>query len=117
MVGTGEKVSVLNHPWLVGDKDPYVSTRSLGLMDKCVSSLFVAGSRQWDVDLVCDMFNNRDVRLILGTPLSPSATNDFWSWQRERTCDFFVRSVYKLIHGRHQVREGANNSNFWRALW
>ncbi|XP_030487389.1 uncharacterized protein LOC115704315 [Cannabis sativa] len=82
-----------------------------------VNSLLNVDDRSWDVSLVQDMFNVRDANLILGIPLSFSATNDHWAWVGEKSGHYSVKSAYNLLQNQKNSRSGENNSGFWRKLW
>ncbi|XP_060969649.1 uncharacterized mitochondrial protein AtMg00310-like [Cannabis sativa] len=96
IIGSGDTVSILNHPWLPVQDNPYVSTIHPGLTSH-VSSLFHVHSHSWDYDLVRDMFNNRDADIILGIPLSSNVSIDTWSCEGERTGEFSVKSAYNML--------------------
>ncbi|XP_060973984.1 uncharacterized protein LOC115694947 [Cannabis sativa] len=71
----------------------------------------------WDVDLVHDMFNERDANLILSISLSSSRLCDvlYWSW--ESSGHFSVKSVYKFLQLSKELGAQDDNSVFWNTLW
>ena len=62
----GGNISVWNDPCL---KDPtnfkISSTSILGPEDICVYDLFIPGHLEWDIELLGEKFNDRDVREIM----------------------------------------------------
>uniref|UniRef100_A0A803QR46 Uncharacterized protein n=1 Tax=Cannabis sativa TaxID=3483 RepID=A0A803QR46_CANSA len=117
IIGPGTTTSILAHPWLSDNDNPFVTSTTLGLNHHTVDSLFHVHDRSWDDSLVRDMFNVRDSTLILSIPLSFSAIDDHWAWIGEKTGYFSVKSAYKLLQTQKSNRPGDNNSSFWRKLW
>lgn len=114
--GTCQEVSIFHHPWLSCNDNPFVSFWHPVLVNESVSSLLIEGSREWDVDLVQDLFNSRDTNLILGIPLSAAAVQDFWSWKGESSGHFLVKSAYKMLQDLNHNPSVDANSGFWRSL-
>lgn len=70
-VGDGKSVGVWGSPWLPDHVNPYVSTPILSYLgNPCVNYLFLPDTVRWDVDLVRDIFNERDAHFILNLPTS-----------------------------------------------
>lgn len=76
-VGKGTTISILNDP------DPYVFTSHEALHHKTVDALINLEHNAWDVDLIKNIFVDRDVQLIHSIPLKPS-DEDTWYWKRDR---------------------------------
>ncbi|XP_060972464.1 uncharacterized mitochondrial protein AtMg00310-like [Cannabis sativa] len=70
VIANGTAVSILHDPWLPNDSNPFVLSTNPGLVDQYVSSLMITGERSWDVELLNDMFEERDVNLIRSIQLS-----------------------------------------------
>ncbi|KAM7529995.1 hypothetical protein LguiB_033405 [Lonicera macranthoides] len=49
---------------------------------------------QWDIDIVNDLFNERDRDQILAVPLSAKQQNDRWMWHWDKKGRCTVRSGY-----------------------
>ncbi|KAM6587325.1 hypothetical protein CsatA_009930 [Cannabis sativa] len=116
-IGTGSSTSILHHPWLPDASNPYITSSHVGLIGHEVSSRFSMDDRSWDVELVRDMFNERDANLILSIPLSFSTSSDFWSWSDESTGQFSVKNAYGILQASKDPRTGNNNSGFWQKFW
>lgn len=56
------------------------------------------GVHRWDVDLISDMFNERDRNLILGIPLNDDIHEDFYYWNEDRLGVYTVKIAYNHIH-------------------
>lgn len=57
-------------PWLPDVENPYIVTPEPIYLNKpCVQNLFSPSQKQWDYDLLRDMFCQRDVDLITSVPI------------------------------------------------
>ncbi|XP_062102834.1 uncharacterized protein LOC133812999 [Humulus lupulus] len=90
------------HPALIGAK---------------VSSLLLVDSREWDVDLLKDLFNDRDLRCILSIPLSNNRPMDSWFWSLEPFGFFTVKSCYKFLQVLKNGEATDLEMTFWKGLW
>lgn len=61
-----------------------------------VSSLMTTGENKWDVDLIQDIFDIRDVNLILEILLQQHET-DRWYWNKEKFEFYSVKTAYIMI--------------------
>ncbi|XP_062099674.1 uncharacterized protein LOC133805509 [Humulus lupulus] len=86
-------------------------------LGKSVSSLLISGVKAWDVDILTDLFNDRDRELITNIPLSVNVEQDTWHWSKEVSRLFTVQSAYNLLKYLHGQWYTDNNSGFWRKLW
>lgn len=75
------------------------------------------GTREWDREVVQDLFEMRDQMLIYGIPLSNRHDDDIRYWCRERSGRFTVKSAYKLLQELKGDWAPNANSGFWRRLW
>ncbi|KAL8113779.1 hypothetical protein AgCh_020904 [Apium graveolens] len=114
-VGKGSSVSIVDDPWIPDIENPYVTTRNEAIKGKTVSNLMVMGERRWDVDLVRDIFNQRDTSLILAT--SVGEDNDGWYWRKEKLGQYSVKSAYILIQENKGHADTIGSSNFWKRMW
>lgn len=81
-VGNGLTVNILEDPWLSNEEDPYIHTVNDALSGTMVSSLLLPEQNQWDIDLLTDMFEERDINLIISTPIRHNETES-WYWRKE----------------------------------
>lgn len=111
----GTNLPIKGTPWLPDVTDPYVHSNSEAFDNQNVSSLMVQGDRQQDVDLIKDLFNERDMHLILSIPLNADI-EDNWYWRHERLGIYTVKSAH-LVLQKIKRNSQENNSGFWRKLW
>ncbi|KAL8108548.1 hypothetical protein AgCh_024858 [Apium graveolens] len=78
------------------DDNPCVLSDNASLMNKPVSSLMVTWEREWDVDLIHDMFEAHNVNLILSIPLSNNDVDSRY-WKKEKLGFYSVKLAYVLI--------------------
>lgn len=74
------------------------------------------GSVAWDVDLIRDIFEERDADLILSIPLRED-DRDTWYWCHEKMGHYSVKSGYIVLQEAKPSIITADNSGFWRKLW
>lgn len=106
-VGSGADVDVLQDPWLPCEDFPFVQTHNEALKGIKVSALMNVDHHRWDIDLIRDMFNNRDANLILSIPIQHKF-HDSWYWTKEKLGHYSVKTAYAAIT---EVREGGNQSD------
>lgn len=104
-------------PWLSEVQNPFVISQHTALQGMTVSNLFKTGSREWDEEIIEDLFDERDRRAIYDIVVSKNCFADTRYWTFEHNGQYTVQSVYKTL----QVtsgRWGANTSaSTWRKLW
>lgn len=96
-LGSGESINITGQPWLQENCNPYVSTVSPVLRDKKVASLLCMDSKEWDIEVVRDVFNERDQECILKIPLSADSSEDVMFWNLEDSGNYSVKSAYRLL--------------------
>ncbi|KAK1398758.1 hypothetical protein POM88_008621 [Heracleum sosnowskyi] len=94
-VGNGTMTSILEDPWLP-DSDPYVHTNHEAVQHKTVDTLMNPERSSWDIDLVTDIFAERDAQLILSIPLNLRDT-DSWFWKYDKLGQYTIKSAYATI--------------------
>lgn len=96
-VGNRMDIQILNQPWLNDRDNPYFSTISLALLNQKVVSLFHTGTKDRDLEILSDIFEFRDHQAILNTVVEHDLDKDTLSWNLEHTCQYTVKSVYRLL--------------------
>lgn len=114
-VGSGTNVDILNDPWLPHFEDPYVHSEHMALIGRKVGALLIPGQNEWDIDLIENIFTERDSRLILSIPLNHTDT-DSWFWNKEKLGHYTVRSVYSVIQDAKNYSL-LNNSKLGKHVW
>lgn len=114
-VGNGTSINIVEDPWLPLESDPYVHSNNPAIVNQKVSSLF-DNTRNWDIDLINDIFDRREADLILTIPVN-SSLEDSWYWRREKLGDYTVKSAYLYLQDLKNNYNVSSNSGFWRKLW
>lgn len=116
-IGNGKDVQILDQPWLNDMENAFVVTRSPNLVNQKVASLFETCTTNWDLDMVSDLFEERDKRCILNTMVEQSLSSDLLTWQLEDTCQFSVKSAYNMLQKQKGYWGMNGNVDFWKKLW
>lgn len=82
-LGKGEQIKVIGHPWLQDELNPFVTSDLQGLNNVTVNQLMTMDGRQWDKDIITDMFNYRDQQCIWNTLVNDSEEDDLLYWKEE----------------------------------
>ncbi|KAM6551132.1 hypothetical protein CsatB_000940 [Cannabis sativa] len=114
-IAKGFETSILEDPWLPDATDPFVRTSHPGLVNHKVSSLICIDRHQWDKEILDDMFDDRDLNLIISILLPLTVQKDGWTWSKEKTGVYLVKSAYRWLQN-HDISAGLD-SNFWIAFW
>lgn len=78
-----------------------------------IRSLMVDGVSAWDVEVLNDICNERDVELIKRIPLPMINSQDFWMWILYEKGVFTVKSCYRKLQGKFMTPY----TSFWKKLW
>ncbi|XP_060974717.1 uncharacterized protein LOC115696753 [Cannabis sativa] len=114
-IGNGLKTNITNTPWLPDMHHPYVTTSHPTLDVNHVSSLMQIDNLSWDVDVVNDLFNERDCAIILGIPLPQTNKEDYWSWKFENSGYYSVKSAYRYLN--YNDQDSLLAGDFWKSYW
>ncbi|KAM6543560.1 hypothetical protein CsatB_008007 [Cannabis sativa] len=116
-IGSGLDTNVLNTPWLPSDTSPRVESDHPSLHSCKVYQLMKTDVKEWDSEVLYDLFNSREAQIILQIPLNSNSIEDVWYWSKEPTGFYSVKSAYKHL----QVIKGNwsmdDNSNLWKNFW
>ena len=105
-------------PWLPDDDNPWIQPpRPPGLEDASVHSLFITGERIWDMDILVDIFNERDRNLILRIPISPNNVVDRLYWKYDSKGQYTVKSAYKSLTTQLSTLHPNHYFPLWKTLW
>ncbi|KAL8100581.1 hypothetical protein AgCh_032729 [Apium graveolens] len=78
-VGDGSNIGILAQPWLPDRQNPVITTRHPALEGTMVKNLMRVDNRDWDIDIVEDLFEDRDKRLIYSIQLKGKCSKDSWT--------------------------------------
>ncbi|KAH9710588.1 DNA mismatch repair protein MLH3 [Citrus sinensis] len=113
-IGSGQQVQINKDLWLPDADNGFITTvLDESLATATVNSIMVPGQRQWDTDLVANIFNTRDTALILQVPLSTRQDEDCRFWLADTKGKFTVRSCYNVLNS----APTGSNSKVWKFLW
>lgn len=115
-IGSGRSVSTLSDPWLPNNEDPCVHTVHDALLNTTVSQLMVVDHSSWDLDLINDLFIDRDINLITSIPLNDNE-EDSWYWKHDHLGHYTMKSAYLALQEAKPSSHASDNSSFWRCLW
>ncbi|XP_074377605.1 uncharacterized protein LOC141719122 [Apium graveolens] len=116
-VGSGETILIRDQPWLLLEDNPYITINHQALENKTVASLLRTDMKKWDVDIVKDIFNDRDQRCILIIPLVADNNADTMYWRHEITGIYSVKSAYKHLQMQKGVWSVEDKDSLWSLLW
>lgn len=117
VVGSGNAISIIGQPWLGDAENPYIITNPMYLENYTVANLFECNSRQWDVDVVKDMFDSRDQGCILNTKIGEVGIEDHMYWCKENSGIYSVKSAYRLLQSQKGLWNVLDNDSLWRKIW
>ncbi|KAH9786028.1 reverse transcriptase domain-containing protein [Citrus sinensis] len=113
-IGNGLQTTIGGSPWLPDLDHGYVTTPLLdAIINAPVSSLMLPGQRNWDLDALTDIFNEKDRGFITQIPLSSKRDDDVWYWSADSKGLFTVRSCYKMLVYLSEIP----SSNIWQRIW
>ncbi|XP_074343130.1 uncharacterized protein LOC141680956 [Apium graveolens] len=75
------------------------------------------GIKEWDLDIIKDVFNDRDQKLILDIDMQDSGDEYMLYWKHENSGLYSVKSAYRWIQfnkGRWCIEDKAS---IWAKLW
>ncbi|CAN1316692.1 hypothetical protein LINPERPRIM_LOCUS30154 [Linum perenne] len=82
-----------------------------------VCDLLIPGERAWDVEMVQELFSERDAAAIIEIPIHASLDYDGRLWHFSKCGNYTVRSGYKLIMESLVPRPHLSTSGPWKSIW
>lgn len=83
------------------------------LAEATVDSLMTMDGQAWDDEILGELCNDRDRKLIYQVPIPLRSKPDSWFWLPDTKGGFTVRSCYRLIRGEAVSQE----RDMWARLW
>ncbi|XP_073119607.1 uncharacterized protein [Henckelia pumila] len=116
-IGSGEQTLIWGTPWLPDSSNPFiVSACPPELQQQKIRSLRTSQVGGWDMDILNDLFEERDKLLIQSTPLSKNHIEDRWNWGLDSKGCYTVKSGYKLLSSFQRTDPDSNEIN-WLLVW
>ncbi|KAL8092159.1 hypothetical protein AgCh_034453, partial [Apium graveolens] len=116
-VGDGQHIQILGQPWLVTEVNPFITSNIQPLQNQVVASLIKVGAKEWDLEVVADVLNERDQNCVLAVPISNSNQEDSLYWSPESSGIYSVKSAYKLLQLQRNSEHTVDNGKMWKTLW
>ncbi|KAM6553695.1 hypothetical protein CsatB_014457 [Cannabis sativa] len=116
-IGLGNNIPILQSPWLPDDVNPFVISDHPALSTATASNILTPDGSQWDVEILDDLFVDRDKHLIMSIPLSDNNLEDHFVWSKETSGFYSVKSAYNLLQRLKGGWHESNDNNFWSKLW
>ncbi|KAM6589239.1 hypothetical protein CsatA_011844 [Cannabis sativa] len=92
-VSDGHNISVKGESWLPLESNPYVISTHPALDTTFVSNLMLTDGFGWDLELLDDLFNDRDKMAIIGIPLLQNSGADYFYWFHDVSGSYTVKSL------------------------
>lgn len=77
-MGSGQTVSILANLWLPDMNNAFVESRHPALVNTSIVSLITVSRKEWDTEVITDLFGSRDQAFIHS--IQPSNLFDDDSW-------------------------------------
>ena len=87
------------------------------LENEKVSSLMVEAGNIWDLDILRDLFDERDRNIIERIPLSNISRDDCWQWTVEKKGIYSIKSAYKMLVSNSTRAYEDTMTNGWNIIW
>ncbi|XP_074323048.1 uncharacterized protein LOC141659993 [Apium graveolens] len=113
-IGNGLSTMAWKVPWLSDLEDGFIETEAYEQLQHAkVQALLDESQKVWDVEIISDLFNERDKNLILQIPIPVREKEDSWYWALEDKGEFSVKSCYRKLRGNYDCV----NRLLWRKIW
>ncbi|CAN1127140.1 Putative ribonuclease H protein At1g65750 [Linum perenne] len=117
-IGDGASIKVWQDPWISSDTSRKVTSEPHDdLIDLRVNDLWIPGTRQWDVELIEELFNAEDANAISGTTLGEGCDSDTPIWHFSRHGNLTVSSAYRVWIDSFSDLGQYNAEGPWDKLW
>ncbi|XP_058726534.1 uncharacterized protein LOC131597891 [Vicia villosa] len=102
-IGDGRNIRVMNEPWLRGSREGcLMGLQNQGVYSLTVHDLLLTNVKQWNMRVLCDLFDYSVVRDILQVPLTEEAIEDRMVWKDNANGNYSVRSGYRIWRKRQE---------------
>jgi hypothetical protein len=122
-VGDGRSIQIWGDRWFPSPSTFLVqSPPRLLPLDSKVSCLIDQDTKNWDLRMLSELFNEEEARVISNIPLSPTSPKDRLIWQGTSNGLFSVRSAYHLGMEMLQRYRATCSYSYkgrvvWKVLW
>ncbi|CAN1158075.1 Putative ribonuclease H protein At1g65750 [Linum perenne] len=117
-LGNGSRVSVWDSQWLRDDENLCISTpQDDSLRGLKVSDLLIPGTAEWDVEMIENLFEERDVEEILRVPVGLGGAEDRRIWHYDKLGCYTVKSAYRVCMEYVTPNLELHVQGPWSQLW
>ncbi|KAL8116398.1 hypothetical protein AgCh_022771 [Apium graveolens] len=88
-----------------------------GLDNATVNSLMEINGQQWDIEIIEDLFNQRDQQCILNTTIGGIGEVDKLCWNEDLSGEYTVKSAYRLLQVQKGYWHTRDNGSLWKLVW
>ena len=99
-MGDGLNINLWSDPWLrkEGNFNPETpTTPSLARLK--IPGLWIPGHKEWDVELIQELFSETDASAIINIPVSTQNHPDTILWHHDKRGHYTVKSGYHVARG------------------
>ncbi|CAN1804672.1 Putative ribonuclease H protein At1g65750 [Linum perenne] len=117
-IGNGRNIKVWVDPWLKEEDGCHITSPiRWGMEELRVADLWIPGTYTWDVELLEELFNPRDVAAILRVLPAGDGGQDEKIWHFSNNGTYSVKSAYKLFMEHGYRRSHLRCPGAWNELW
>ncbi|XP_050238420.1 uncharacterized protein LOC126687911 [Mercurialis annua] len=87
------------------------------LIGSKVWQLLKNDQKEWDMDIVGNIFNESDQQSISSVPFSVRKVKDNWIWVLDPKFRFSVKSVYTCLRGELETVHNSDVCRVWNSIW
>ncbi|CAN1800547.1 hypothetical protein LINPERHAP1_LOCUS22583 [Linum perenne] len=111
-------IRVWGDPWLHTDENRTIASPPIdGLADMRVNELWIPGTKQWDTELLEELFDEREVETILEIPVGEVGGPDESIWHFSKNRILSVRSAYRVWSDQISTSADLKVDGPWVELW
>jgi hypothetical protein len=122
-VGDGKKIQIWKDKWIPTPTSYMIQSPYIVLDQEVrVSSLISMDTKWWDISLIQDIFNRKEVDIIYGLALCSGRQEDKLIWVGSKNGIFSVHSAYHLAKESDEVERGCcsfsdRTRGLWKVVW
>ncbi|CAN1332707.1 Putative ribonuclease H protein At1g65750 [Linum perenne] len=117
-IGDGSSIRVWEDPWINNDSSRFVtSIPDAEMADLRVNDLWIPGTKQWDIELLDELFNDQDAKAISEIPLCNTPGPDTPIWHFSKNGSLTVRSAYRIWADQISSIGDYHVTGPWERLW
>ncbi|CAN1156856.1 Putative ribonuclease H protein At1g65750, partial [Linum perenne] len=117
-IRSSEKINIWSELWLPDKENFFMEALVInGIEDMTAKDLLIPGLKEWDAELLGELFGQRDVSEILSISIKQSNLEDKRIWGLSRNGEYTVRSGYRVAMERIFDQSQHHVQGNWTELW